>query len=419
MIEAIERRVEREGLAERVTTMLGTADGSRLPPGALDAVLIVDAYPRDGAAGRRCSAMSAQSLKPDGRIGIVDYKKDGGGPGPAMDERVDPEQVIARRAGGRARAAQAREVPPLSVHARSFGRPRRNERAVPAFFTEYQRRVAAELRAARARRAAAASSGRWPTRRWRRRSRSAPCSSLLCAELCGGTPRAPVPAAAAIELVHASSLDPRRSAVDGRCAAPARAAGESSRVRRGDAILAAFGLLNLAYGDARARATSRRSASRMSALLSDAVGPDGPDRRPGARSAGDRSAISFRDARAHPSRQDRRAVRRRRGVRRDDRGRRRPNRSRALAAYAKNLGLAFQIVDDLLDVAGDPAEPARPSAPTRARRRSSRSAASTARGSSRRSCARRRIARWRRSARRRIGCASCPRSWRRDGCRAG
>jgi hypothetical protein len=38
-------------------------------------------------------------LKPKGRIGIVQHTKDGGGPGPAMDERVDPEVVI--------RAAQA------------------------------------------------------------------------------------------------------------------------------------------------------------------------------------------------------------------------------------------------------------------------------------------------------------------------
>jgi farnesyl diphosphate synthase len=33
-----------------------------------------------------------------------------------------------------------------------------------------------------------------------------------------------------------------------------------------------------------------------------------------------------------------------------------PAQVNALAAYAKNLGLAFQIVDDLLDVEGDPTE---------------------------------------------------------------
>ena len=33
-------------------------------------------------------------MKTRGRIGIVQHTKDGGGPGPAMDERVDEEVVI-------------------------------------------------------------------------------------------------------------------------------------------------------------------------------------------------------------------------------------------------------------------------------------------------------------------------------------
>jgi geranylgeranyl diphosphate synthase type II len=37
-----------------------------------------------------------------------------------------------------------------------------------------------------------------------------------------------------------------------------------------------------------------------------------------------------------------------------------PDQVLALAAYAKNLGLAFQIVDDLLDVEGDPAVTGKP-----------------------------------------------------------
>jgi hypothetical protein len=36
----------------------------------------------------------AKSLKLDGRIGIVDFTTDGGGPGPPVDERVDPQRVI-------------------------------------------------------------------------------------------------------------------------------------------------------------------------------------------------------------------------------------------------------------------------------------------------------------------------------------
>lgn len=92
MIEAIERRVQREGL-RNVKTVLGTPTDPKIPEGSLDAVLIVDAY-HEMEQPVTLLKNIAKSLKPAGTIGIVNYKKDGGGPGPAMDERVDPAQVI-------------------------------------------------------------------------------------------------------------------------------------------------------------------------------------------------------------------------------------------------------------------------------------------------------------------------------------
>jgi len=99
MIQTIERRIAREGLTN-VITQLGTADDPKLPAGKLDAVLIVDAYHE---IERPVTLLRnvAHALKPTGLIGIINSKKDGGGPGPNMDERVDPEQVIAdARAAG-------------------------------------------------------------------------------------------------------------------------------------------------------------------------------------------------------------------------------------------------------------------------------------------------------------------------------
>jgi predicted methyltransferase len=92
MIQAIKVRVERMGLKDRVTTVLGTANDPRLPE-PVDAVLIVDAY-HEMENPVLLLRTVAKSLKPKGRIGIVQHTKDGGGPGPAMDERVDPEVVI-------------------------------------------------------------------------------------------------------------------------------------------------------------------------------------------------------------------------------------------------------------------------------------------------------------------------------------
>jgi ubiquinone/menaquinone biosynthesis C-methylase UbiE len=93
MIEAIDRRILREG-AKNVTTIHGTADDPKLPAGALDAVLIVDAYHEIEHPVVLLRNVGT-SLKPTGVVAIVNFKKDGGGPGPSMEERVDPEKVIA------------------------------------------------------------------------------------------------------------------------------------------------------------------------------------------------------------------------------------------------------------------------------------------------------------------------------------
>jgi predicted methyltransferase len=99
MIEAIARRVQREGL-RNVRTVLGTDDDAKLPPNALDAVLIVDAYHE---VQNRVALLRSieRALKPGGRLGIIDFRMDGGGPGPPLDERVEPEQIVAdARAAG-------------------------------------------------------------------------------------------------------------------------------------------------------------------------------------------------------------------------------------------------------------------------------------------------------------------------------
>ena len=106
MIEAIERRVQREGL-RNVVTRARHADRSEASRGALDAVLIVDAY-HEMEQPVTLLRNVAKSLKPNGVIGIVNFKKDGGGPGPAMDERVDPEQVIRTRRRPASSCASAR-----------------------------------------------------------------------------------------------------------------------------------------------------------------------------------------------------------------------------------------------------------------------------------------------------------------------
>jgi ubiquinone/menaquinone biosynthesis C-methylase UbiE len=96
MILAISRRVSREGLAN-VRPVLGLKNDPRLPPQSLDAVLVVDAYHEIENRVAMLSSL-ARALKPQGRIGVVDFKLDGTGPGPSPEERVSPD-VVVRDAG--------------------------------------------------------------------------------------------------------------------------------------------------------------------------------------------------------------------------------------------------------------------------------------------------------------------------------
>jgi arsenite methyltransferase len=95
MLEAIRRRVAKEGL-QNVQTRLGKGSNPNLPASALDAILVVDVYPEVEDRVTLLRNLGA-SLKPNGRIGIVNYKPGKGGPGPAPEEglRVDASVVEA------------------------------------------------------------------------------------------------------------------------------------------------------------------------------------------------------------------------------------------------------------------------------------------------------------------------------------
>ncbi|HEY8551109.1 MAG TPA: class I SAM-dependent methyltransferase, partial [Vicinamibacterales bacterium] len=73
--------------------VLGTPDDPKLPPASVDAVLIVDAYAEMERPVELLRNIN-KALRPNGRLGIIDFKKDGWGPGPPLDERVDEAVII-------------------------------------------------------------------------------------------------------------------------------------------------------------------------------------------------------------------------------------------------------------------------------------------------------------------------------------
>ena len=224
---------------------------------------------------------------------------------------------------------------------------------IPAFFTDYQRSVDGELRRLVAEsedvvQRAMAYTLLAPSKRVR------PVVVLLCAELCGGRTARALPIAAAVEMVHAASLilDDLPSMDD----APLRRGRPTNHKAFGEAIaiLAAFALLNLSFGTI-AAACDAPLAARISKLLSDAVGTDGLVGGQAADLLATDQSIDFEMLeRIHRGKTGALFVAAASAGALSAGGA--PDAVVSLAAYAKNLGLAFQIIDDLLDVEGDPAE---------------------------------------------------------------
>ena len=185
-----------------------------------------------------------------------------------------------------------------------------------------------------------------------------PILALLVAEVLKGNPDSVLPAGCAVEMVHTASLilDDLPSMDDSKT----RRGRPTCHVSHGEAtaILAAFALINRAFEilaegwDGGPDATQRAAVARE---LARAIGQDGmiagqsvdllmTDREldfPTLEFIHSRKTGALFTASAALGAMSARA---------------RPAELAAIVAYAKNLGLAFQIVDDLIDVTGGASE---------------------------------------------------------------
>jgi len=133
MLDAINRRMHNENQTN-VKTVLGKPSDPNLPPG-IDAVLISDAFqemddPADRSVIVTLLRHVGEALKPQGRLGIVNWTRGDGGPGPPADQRVDAAVIIrAARAAGL--LLVVREDYPPFVYLLVFGRAGANRSAGP------------------------------------------------------------------------------------------------------------------------------------------------------------------------------------------------------------------------------------------------------------------------------------------------
>ena len=222
---------------------------------------------------------------------------------------------------------------------------------IPPFFADYQSRVESELRRLipnsedRVERAMGYTLHA-PSKRVRA------VLTLLTAQLCGGAETRAIIAACAIEMIHAASLilDDLPSMDDARL----RRGRPANHVAFGEAIaiLAAFGLLDEAYR-AIAQSYEPPMTSKLTLLMTEAVGSQGLIGGQAADLLATDQQITFEVLeRIHRGKTG--ALFSAAATAGAITAEAAAEPIAALQAFAKNLGLAFQIIDDLLDVEGDP-----------------------------------------------------------------
>jgi ubiquinone/menaquinone biosynthesis C-methylase UbiE len=74
MLERLRRNMQERGLAH-VEPVLGAEDDPRLPAGRMDLVLLVDVY-HEFSQPRKMLQKIRESLKPDGRLVLLEYRKE-------------------------------------------------------------------------------------------------------------------------------------------------------------------------------------------------------------------------------------------------------------------------------------------------------------------------------------------------------
>ena len=210
-------------------------------------------------------------------------------------------------------------------------------------------------RAARERAAASGPPGQPSARISKARFWSANAARIAVGEALGGKPAKFLDAAAAMELIHTSSLilDDLPAMDDAmlRRGSPAlhRQFGEDL------AILAAVALLNHGYGLVSANHQLMRPrrwpAAELIQRVVDAVGWDGTIAGESVDLHSEGSTLDFDTLEFIHSRKTGALFMASAAIGAES-ARAQPGELAAVVAYAKNLGLAFQIVDDLIDVTG-------------------------------------------------------------------